>query len=251
MKKGKATIFVSILLVILAICVTGFSGCFHSFEYGDLIYDYYDMKAKDTLYIAGLTEEGMQKEHVYVPTEINGLTVVSIGRLPRNCSWESEVLEKAFFQCNFTVESDLFIDCRKLKKLFAIDIDISLESSLFVFTAYKSFIANDIFYVMKNMGNVYLGECSPANISYNYNYEGSTNYGIYFIDDCDYGGKIEYIPAEPTRDGYTFGGWYKEAECQNKWDFATDTLPEELTETNEDGETEIVYQETKLYAKWL
>ncbi|MBR0319112.1 MAG: InlB B-repeat-containing protein [Spirochaetia bacterium] len=32
------------------------------------------------------------------------------------------------------------------------------------------------------------------------------------------------IPADPTRSGYIFGGWYKEAACTNKWDFDTDTV---------------------------
>ena len=71
------------------------------------------------------------------------------------------------------------------------------------------------------------------------------------IDDYDYGSKIEFIPPEPIREGYIFGGWFKEQECINKWDFETDVLPEERTEINEDGEEEVVYQETKLYAKWL
>lgn len=41
-------------------------------------------------------------------------------------------------------------------------------------------------------------------------------------------------PATPTRDGYTFGGWYKEASCVNAWNFDTDTVTSSLT----------------LYAKW-
>ncbi|MCR5013016.1 MAG: InlB B-repeat-containing protein, partial [Lachnospiraceae bacterium] len=40
-------------------------------------------------------------------------------------------------------------------------------------------------------------------------------------------------PSDPTADGYTFGGWYKEAGCQNKYDFNT-AVTESIT----------------LYAKW-
>ncbi|MBR0247767.1 MAG: InlB B-repeat-containing protein, partial [Synergistaceae bacterium] len=41
-------------------------------------------------------------------------------------------------------------------------------------------------------------------------------------------------PTAPTADGYTFGGWYKEADCVNRWNFAADTVTEDMT----------------LYAKW-
>jgi uncharacterized repeat protein (TIGR02543 family) len=42
-------------------------------------------------------------------------------------------------------------------------------------------------------------------------------------------------PEAPTRPGYVFGGWYKEAACINEWDFTADT----------------VTADTTLYAKWL
>ena len=41
-------------------------------------------------------------------------------------------------------------------------------------------------------------------------------------------------PTPPTRIGYTFGGWYKEAGLTNPWNFETDT----------------VTKDTELYAKW-
>lgn len=41
-------------------------------------------------------------------------------------------------------------------------------------------------------------------------------------------------PAAPTATGYTFGGWYKDADCTNAWDFANDVVTEDIT----------------LYAKW-
>ena len=86
-----------------------------------------------------------------------------------------------------------------------------------------------------------------ANISYMFNYEDCLNDGYFFIDNRDYGAKIKDTPYEPLRDGYTFAGWYKEPECIHKWDFDKDTLPE--AKYNEQGG--MIYQETKLYAKWI
>lgn len=41
-------------------------------------------------------------------------------------------------------------------------------------------------------------------------------------------------PAAPTAEGYSFGGWYKEAACNNAWNFASDTVTSDII----------------LYAKW-
>lgn len=41
-------------------------------------------------------------------------------------------------------------------------------------------------------------------------------------------------PTNPAATGYTFGGWYKEAACTNKWTFASDKVTSDVT----------------LYAKW-
>ena len=49
-----------------------------------------------------------------------------------------------------------------------------------------------------------------------------------------YGSKIQE-PEAPVREGYTFEGWYKEAECANPWDFTKDTVTSSHT----------------LYAKWI
>ena len=76
-----------------------------------------------------------------------------------------------------------------------------------------------------------------ANISYHLNYD-EDNY--YYVDYYENGEKILYIPPIPQRDGYTFGGWFKEAECINQWDFDTDTV--QISEET---------QEIQLYAKWM
>ena len=44
-------------------------------------------------------------------------------------------------------------------------------------------------------------------------------------------------PPAPEREGYTFGGWYTEAECVNEWNF--DTVPQIA-----EGE------QLRLYAGW-
>ena len=49
----------------------------------------------------------------------------------------------------------------------------------------------------------------------------------------DSGQKLD-PPDDPSRDGYVFGGWYKEAACTNVWDFDNDTVSSAMT----------------LYAKW-
>ena len=57
------------------------------------------------------------------------------------------------------------------------------------------------------------GRYQIANTSYQFNYEGAPNEGYFYINDFARGGKIEGTPYEPQREGYTFGGWYKEPEC--------------------------------------
>lgn len=40
--------------------------------------------------------------------------------------------------------------------------------------------------------------------------------------------KIE-LPEASVKEGYLLEGWYKEAECENKWDFENDTVTQDLT----------------------
>jgi len=42
------------------------------------------------------------------------------------------------------------------------------------------------------------------------------------------GGKVVMPPAM-TKSGYNFGGWYKEANCTNQWDFTADTVSGNIT----------------------
>lgn len=48
-------------------------------------------------------------------------------------------------------------------------------------------------------------------------------------------GKLVSRPADPRQLGKTFAGWYRDADCQERWDFETEKVTESMT----------------LYAKWI
>ena len=43
-----------------------------------------------------------------------------------------------------------------------------------------------------------------------------------------WGEKLD-VPEPPTREGYTFTGWYKDFACLEKWDPETDKVETDLT----------------------
>lgn len=68
-----------------------------------------------------------------------------------------------------------------------------------------------------------------------------TNYTVTFVSDGEEvgtqtvaDGKTAVRPADPSKGGYVFDGWFKEETCENAWSFETDTVTENVT----------------LYAKW-
>ena len=61
-------------------------------------------------------------------------------------------------------------------------------------------------------------------VTYNMNGHGNdiTNTGVKE-------GSLLEKPQDPQAEGYTFTGWYKDAPCTTKWDFATDTVQADTT----------------------
>ena len=76
-------------------------------------------------------------------------------------------------------------------------------------------------------GQLFLGE--PFDVSFDVNGHGSSPDNVTVAS-----GSLITEPVVPTESGWTFDGWYKEAECTNAWDFKSD----------------IVSAATDLYAKW-
>ena len=105
-----------------------------------------------------------------------------------------------------------------------------------------------------------------ANIEFMYNYENAPNKGHYWIDDLETGEILSYIPSNPTRDGYTFGGWYADSECTIEYDFNVPHIKKDLLEGSYTWQEEVYtgintytdyylyYPEdyvTYIYAKWI
>ncbi|MGO5028390.1 S-layer homology domain-containing protein [Candidatus Agathobaculum pullicola] len=78
------------------------------------------------------------------------------------------------------------------------------------------------------VSNVVIGVAKKYTVTYNTN--GGSAVGSATVSE---GGKLTE-PQAPTKDGYTFHGWYKDAAFTNGWNFDADTVTGDLT----------------LYAKW-
>ena len=76
--------------------------------------------------------------------------------------------------------------------------------------------------------NVVIGVAKKYTVTYN------TNGGSAVVSATVSEGHKLTAPEAPTKDGYTFHGWYKDAAFTNRWNFDTDTVTEDVT----------------LYAKW-
>ncbi len=254
MKKLLKQFTIIVLMLLLAFNMTGCGFLFGVFEECDTYEsDYYiyqvPVKNREIAYIIGLTDLGKEQEYLIIPETIGNKRVVRITTMIPDLksvksiykdtiyvNYKSTKLKKVFMPFNITAQVGLayfFGD----KEVFYLDNDSDYPYSCFV-TNTKG--RGEPFYDFMSGGHKF-----SANVSYFYNYENAKNDGYYWIDYYAYGEKIEYIPENPTRDGYTFDGWYKESECINKWNFEVDTLPELQYEEG------IIYQETKLYAKWI
>ncbi len=252
----------------LFMCLPLFCGCECKHRvyktYGDFLYTVVYPDENDTsiseetdrvafIRIVGLSEMGEQKEVVVVPEYIDDLRVEVLGTIGKNwgIAFSSEKLKKVIIPFNVPLAKWIFSGAKQIEKIIILVNDASLvndeyESLLPFPDRYKYFLTGKNYNPNESSTNKY-DIYYFANVSFMYNYENAKNDGYYWIDDYDYGEKIAYIPENPERDGYAFDGWYKEPECMNRWDFDADTLPE-VKYTDDEEE---IYQETKLYAKWI
>lgn len=69
---------------------------------------------------------------------------------------------------------------------------------------------------------------TSVSMTYTVSFESNGGSRVEPITNIPHGSTIS-APAEPTRKGYTFAGWYTEPVYQNKWDFSKNTVTENKT----------------------
>ena len=248
MKNIKRVLSVGFALLLTLCMSVSLSGCilkkYDTYESEYFIYQVSHENGE--AYIVGLTDLGKQQEYLIIPETIDGKKLNSISVM----TFDVYRTERKYGNLD-----DINYASENLKKVFIVSgVRIINSWTSYLFSNKEVFYISNAdveftnqFYRTSLKGETAWHSLTAANVSYDYNYENSSNDGYYWIDNYAYGEKIEYIPEQPIRDGYAFGGWYKESECINAWNFETDTLPQ--AQYNEQ-EYEI-YQETKLYAKWI
>lgn len=257
-KKKRTKKIISVIVFVLAIMLSMCPALFGIYSCaphvsGDFIFEFnYGYGGGSKVCITGISKKGQKKEVLIIPKKIRGKEVA--GLFKRTITiWdnpaielESKNLKVLYAFKNFKSEA-LLIGCPNLNKIFILNATKSKEFSnqglVSKMDGICNYVYSEIYFSKQNEEEVY-----PANVTYCYNFEGAENYGCYWLDNLEDGEKITYIPAAPTREGYKFAGWYHEPECENEWNFETDTVRASGEESYKD---EASFIENRLYAKWL
>lgn len=225
-------------------------------------------------YLMGLTEYGEQQKELILSKEFRNIPIVNFGYNRPSYMGEgyygdlrSSILEKLYVP--FSVDENTWDFIRNVHCLNARAVQwkkfseiITIGKGLVLgYPVYSEILKGSNRDRLTYMVYILSYKLYLANVSYMLNYETAENDGYYWVDSYDKC-LIDFIPPKPTREGYKFAGWYKEAECLNKWDFETDKTVDELLIdrdkiiTNQNMEViEVIAQYTeydgiKLFAKW-
>lgn len=252
-KKIISFVFLSLTISLLHSCI------FPDYNYKEHLITSGDFKYiegrypndEGYVYLIELSEEGLKKDTIVVPLEIDGKPVKGLGYSGRNEPTETHAYFKLFGIKRIYIpatenlrKNNIYVDNDEgsyLLNLFVPDLfDVSIDFKN-VYAKYSNIIykCNNISYYSINE-NIKL---EKTNVAYYIFY--GTRWGAYFVDDCD-GTTVNVIPPNPTKKGYRFDGWYKDKDFVEKWDFEIDIVPPK--QYDEDGN--YIYQETSIYAKF-
>jgi len=293
MKRCIKTICMALCLTMLLTLVLGNksvgavgSGCIKKklYEYGDFI-----ITEDNEIY--DFSDQGLQKEYIIFPEKINGKDIKIYSKLSiynkfkysdsvekifyqkfdwrftsynlleeYNEKWETTILsknkeyiiktQKCKMICNESnsalIRSNYYANNYSLLSYVEKMDDLYMREGIILYLSIKKedYEKGD----RKFMSSYYL-----ANIEFMYNYEDAPNQGHYWIDDLETGETLSYMPKDPTREGYTFGGWYADSECTTPYDFTIPYLKKDI-EKGSTQEEYLYYLEnypTYIYAKWI
>lgn len=256
MKKIISLILIIITIFTLTSCVDlRLSGDFR-----------YDLLTDDTAVIMILSEEGKAKRELTIPTYIDWYRVTEIGKKDDTNSTNtqtqntfiSDVLERVYLESIVYFNNKYqFTLCPNLKKIIYVGKDPlpEIDKQSNGFETFSGSGERNILILcnLLNDGEEIKnnGLYREANVVYKLNYE-TTGRDFYDLDST-LGSLIK--PQDPTREGYTFKGWYTEPECINEWDFENDEVTkysEYIEIDEEEGKIKkySVIVKTYLYAKW-
>ncbi len=244
--------------VLAVACSVGLASCFPEDKYPEYESGYFKYAVKtekdgtQKAYIIGLTESGLEQTALVYPEEIDDIPVYGIGygiqlifgTIPVG-NVRSEKLEKFYFphMPRETATSNVGISFYNGRIVYwnlnedNIRIRAGVQGVIFGYNYVEQG------HWLKDYPNPLI-----ANVSYLYNYSGAPNENYYWVDSYDES-VITFIPPEPQREGFSFEGWYKEAECINAWDFSTDITGKEIV--LDPNKTYDTYDGIYLYAKWI
>ena len=266
-KSMKKFLIKCICLVLVTVTTFSLCGCFSfkpkKFDIGDFKFSirYGDDKNDPTTYflMIGLSEAGQKKKTIVLPKRINGH--------PYRLKFRENIMP-GYYETIFTGKVEKFYleypgnyseDDKEATLQFSyyteevlkkVILNIEIETSIFATRGINHYYNYNIYKKRMERGgqleNIVGRKSRLANLQFLYNYNESPNEGHFWIDDIDNGEKIEVMPDTPEREGYTFGGWYNEKECINKFDFNTVFEKPVLNKGDIYPEDYVTY----VYAKW-
>ena len=172
-----------------------------------------------SIVIVGFTESGYEQEVLDIPCSIDGQPVKRIGLFDEGYPGGdksrhvrcSDKLKKLYVP--YTVEDIQYFYGDNVSLMIC---EESIRTvSLWGSTCKDKYVSRELYEKVKDHKNDYF----PANVNFQLNYRTGNEEIQYRVDYVRQDEKIS-MPPKPERDGYSFTGWYTEAECTNIWDFS-------------------------------
>ncbi len=252
-----------IILMLFVLFVPLLSSCskidVEEYESGYYKYSVVTQNGESKAYITGLTEIGLEQQYLIYQDELDGHEIYGFGYkkwVPTgyaNIGYiDCSNVKKFYFptiqrenlgQCVSNANRITSIYWNNIYDNYSIYPGNMIRSGKEVF-GYNLFQTKEDM-LKKNFNNFYI-----ANVSYLYNYNNAPNDNYYWVDTYNEE-QIQFIPPDPVRDGYVFGGWNINSECTEKWNFTEDITPKEILIKQYEYSPYNTYSGIYLYAKWI